>query len=207
MSPTPSEHISIIQSTNSNMPVLKFYLDLYYDDFGTFRNTYNTLGLVPFGRNFRDFIKVFIEKAGYGYSRFAQRNNISGVLHHNTNFGCHSYETKAQLNFSRKTEVINCLIRTWGLSARASKNVFLLTINRSHGYYQLQKILDKEFKALIKALLNTTKIRYYQNVSYSIIEPNSNYQDIRFNIGEAVEATLSNDKQPVFRMVKGIIEH
>ena len=26
------------------MPVLKFYLDLYYDDFGTFCNTYHSLG-------------------------------------------------------------------------------------------------------------------------------------------------------------------
>ena len=82
----PAECISVKSPTNLNIPVLKFYLDLYYDDFGTFRNTYHSLGgvylqignmprqlrkqlrnhfiigLVPFGGNFQDFIKIFIEE-------------------------------------------------------------------------------------------------------------------------------------------------
>ncbi|CAG8771651.1 15108_t:CDS:1, partial [Gigaspora rosea] len=56
------------------------------------------------------------------------------------------------------------------------------------------------------AILNT-KIRYYQNASYSIVESNSDFQDVRFCVGEAVETTLSNNGQPAFRVVKGIIEH
>ncbi|CAG8662185.1 16941_t:CDS:10, partial [Gigaspora margarita] len=59
-------------------------------------------------------------------------------------------EAKAQLNFSCKTDIINYLIQTWGLSAKASKNVFLLVINRQYEYDQLQKTLDKELNALIK---------------------------------------------------------
>lgn len=68
------------------MPVLKFFLDLYYDDFGTFRNIYHSLGgvylqignmprilrkqlknhfilgFVPFGAEFKDFFVPFIEE-------------------------------------------------------------------------------------------------------------------------------------------------
>ncbi|KAF0511011.1 hypothetical protein F8M41_018357 [Gigaspora margarita] len=244
------------------MPVLKFYLDLYYDDFGTFQNTYYSL-------------EVFTYKSG---------NDIAGMLHHNANFGWHSCkasknelmnntfdiysngryqqitnqefknitrwvhlpnfishrhsfmmsdilhllmilpfilkqfltigniksaflnEPKARLNLFHNSDIINCLIRTWELSVKASKNVFSSAINRSSGYYQLQETLDKELNALIEAILNT-KIRYYQNASYSIVESNGDFQDVRFCIGEAVETTLSNDGQPAFGVVKEIIEH
>ena len=59
-------------------------------------------------------------------------------------------ETRIRLNLSRQTDVINYLIRLWGLSAKASKEVFSLTINRLDGYFQLQKVLDEEFNALIE---------------------------------------------------------
>jgi hypothetical protein len=82
----PIEYLPSLQEPPSDIPVLKFFLDLYYDDFGTFRNTYHSLGgvylqignmpqklrkqlrnhfiigLVPFGTNIRDFIKPFLEE-------------------------------------------------------------------------------------------------------------------------------------------------
>jgi len=39
----PIEHLQL-QDPPSGIPVLKFFLDLYYDDFETFRNTYHSLG-------------------------------------------------------------------------------------------------------------------------------------------------------------------
>ncbi|GBB83725.1 hypothetical protein RclHR1_01040030 [Rhizophagus clarus] len=81
----PIEHLQL-QDPPFGIPVLKFFLDLYYDDFGTFRNTYHSLGgvylqignmsqklrkqlqnhfiigLVPFGANIHDFIKPFLEE-------------------------------------------------------------------------------------------------------------------------------------------------
>ena len=82
----PIEYLPSFQEPPSEIPVLKFFLDLYYDDFGTFRNTYHSLGgvylqignmprklrkqlqnhfiigLVPFGANIHDFIKPFLEE-------------------------------------------------------------------------------------------------------------------------------------------------
>ena len=68
------------------MPIYKIFLDLYYDDFGTFRNVYHSLGgvyiqfgnmpahqrkllknhfvlgFVPFGGDFNEFLQPFISK-------------------------------------------------------------------------------------------------------------------------------------------------
>ncbi|CAG8495625.1 11970_t:CDS:2 [Gigaspora rosea] len=41
----------------------------------------------------------------------------------------------------------------------------------------------------------------------SIMNSNGNFQDVIFCVGEAVETTLSNDGQPAFGVVKGIIKH
>jgi len=81
----PTEYL-LFQDPPSEMPILKFFLDLYYDDFGTFRNTYHSLGgvylqignmprklrkqlrnhfiigLVPFGTDIHDFIKPFLKE-------------------------------------------------------------------------------------------------------------------------------------------------
>ncbi|PKC53288.1 hypothetical protein RhiirA1_404412 [Rhizophagus irregularis] len=81
----PSEYTAIPNHNNS-LPVYKFFLDLYYDDFGTYRNVYHSLGgvylqfgnmtfndrkqlknhfvlgFVPFGGDFDDFIKPFIKE-------------------------------------------------------------------------------------------------------------------------------------------------
>ncbi|CAB4383489.1 unnamed protein product [Rhizophagus irregularis] len=40
----PSDYISIRNPPLSFMPIYKLFLDLYYDDFGTFRNVYHSLG-------------------------------------------------------------------------------------------------------------------------------------------------------------------
>ena len=58
-------------------------------------------------------------------------------------------EIKIRLNLSRQIDVINRLIQTWGLSAKASKEVFSLSIDRSN-YTQLQKALNEELNALIE---------------------------------------------------------
>ena len=39
-----SEYIIIPNLVPSNIPILKLMLDIYYDDFGTFRNVYHSLG-------------------------------------------------------------------------------------------------------------------------------------------------------------------
>ena len=81
----PSE-FAALEIPATNLPVYKLYIDLYYDDFGTFRNVYHTLGgvyiqfgnmtfaerkclknhfvlgFVPFGGCFDEFIKPFIEE-------------------------------------------------------------------------------------------------------------------------------------------------
>ena len=54
-----------------------------------------------------------------------------------------------------KQDVINHLIHTWGLSAKASKKVFSLAINRLNGYSQLQKALNEEFNTLTEVFLFT----------------------------------------------------
>ena len=59
----------------------------------------------------------------------------------------------------------------------------------------------------IEQALLKTNIRFFQNISYSIVESNGNYQYIKFCIGEAVETTLSDNEQPAFGIVKAIIEH
>jgi len=81
----PSDYI-IARSPPSSMPTYKLFIDLYYDDFGTYRNVYHSLGgiylqfgnmpahqrkliknhfvlgFVPFGGNFDEFILPFISE-------------------------------------------------------------------------------------------------------------------------------------------------
>ncbi|CAG8756023.1 6317_t:CDS:2, partial [Racocetra persica] len=82
----PAEYISENLLPDSTMPILKFFLDLYYDNFGIFRNVYHSLGgvylqignmpcqmrkqlrnhfvigFVPFEGDFKDFIKPFLHE-------------------------------------------------------------------------------------------------------------------------------------------------
>lgn len=81
----PSEYASLKLPITS-LPVYKLYIDVYYDDFGTFRNVYHSLGgvyvqignlpfdkrkelknhfvigFVPFGGNFNEFIEPFVNE-------------------------------------------------------------------------------------------------------------------------------------------------
>ena len=81
----PSDYITT-RSPPSSMPTYKIFIDLYYDDFGTYRNVYHSLGgiylqfgnmpahqrkliknhfvlgFVPFGGNFDEFILPFISE-------------------------------------------------------------------------------------------------------------------------------------------------
>jgi len=81
----PADYI-IIRPPPPSMKVYKIFLDLYYDDFGTYRNVYHSLGgvyvqfgnmpahqrkllknhfvlgFVPFGGNFNEFIIPFISE-------------------------------------------------------------------------------------------------------------------------------------------------
>ena len=81
----PSDYISI-SNPPTFMPVYKLFLDLYYDDFGTFRNVYHSLGgiyvqfgnmpihqrkliknhfvlgFIPFGGSFDEFMLPFVLK-------------------------------------------------------------------------------------------------------------------------------------------------
>ncbi len=82
----PSEYIIIPNPAPSNIPILKLMLDIYYDDFGTFRNVYHSLGgiylqfcnmplqlrkqlrnhfvlsFVPFGGEFDDTMKPIVNE-------------------------------------------------------------------------------------------------------------------------------------------------
>ncbi|GET57157.1 hypothetical protein GLOIN_2v1790940 [Rhizophagus irregularis DAOM 181602=DAOM 197198] len=81
----PEDYISV-RNPPSSMPVYKLFLDLYYDDFGIFRNVYYSLGgvyiqfgnmpthqrkliknhfvleFIPFGRNFNEFMVPFVSE-------------------------------------------------------------------------------------------------------------------------------------------------
>jgi hypothetical protein len=82
----PSDYSVFVSPSHehNNLQVLKLFVDIYYDDFGTYRNVYNSLGgvyiqlgnmpfdirkqlrnhfvleFVLFGSNFNEFIRPFI---------------------------------------------------------------------------------------------------------------------------------------------------
>jgi hypothetical protein len=80
----PCENLTLI-SPPQQLPILKVFLDIYVDDFGTYRNVYHSLGgvylqfgnmplihrkqlknhflisFIPFGAKFEDFIKPVLQ--------------------------------------------------------------------------------------------------------------------------------------------------
>jgi hypothetical protein len=139
----PSEYIKLHPSP-PGIQTLKIFIDLYFDDFGTFRTSYHSLGglyvqfgnfplklrqqlknhfligFVPFGGNFEDVIRPFINdllilqkglfmkigneeywvSGGLGVvtADLPQGNDLAGVLRHNANLGCRSCKsTKEEL--------------------------------------------------------------------------------------------------------------
>ncbi|UZO17773.1 uncharacterized protein OCT59_009113 [Rhizophagus irregularis] len=107
----PSEYCPFPQNPH-NLPMWKIFIDLYYDDFGTFQNVYHSLGFVPFGGNFKEFISPFLQElkelekgkvfniqgknilviAGLGIvtADLPQGNDLVGVMRHNAKRGCRS---------------------------------------------------------------------------------------------------------------------
>ena len=94
----PADYITI-RSPPSHMPVYKLFIDLYYDDFGTYRNVYHSLGgvyiqfgnmpahlrkliknhfvlgFVPFGGEFDEFMLPFIHEM----KKFEQGDRVSFI--------------------------------------------------------------------------------------------------------------------------------
>ncbi|RGB27561.1 hypothetical protein C1646_768954, partial [Rhizophagus diaphanus] len=111
----PSEYaaLELVQNTENTLPIYKLFIDLYYDDFGTFRNVYHSLGevyiqfgnmtlvmrqhlrnhfifrLVPFGGSFDEFIKPFIKEMKQ-LEYLPQGNDLTGVKCHGATKGCRS---------------------------------------------------------------------------------------------------------------------
>ncbi|CAG8522687.1 39065_t:CDS:2 [Gigaspora margarita] len=112
---------------------------------------------------------------------------LSGWCIDNSNFSIHALEKFAQDNDN--------------LTKISSFSHFNCSKIKLGSKWSKQKIENTGF-----AILNT-KIRYYQNTSYSIVESNSDFQDVRFCVSQAVETTLSNNGQLAFGVVKGIIEY
>ncbi|GET54285.1 hypothetical protein GLOIN_2v1790940 [Rhizophagus irregularis DAOM 181602=DAOM 197198] len=97
----PEDYISV-RNPPSSMPVYKLFLDLYYDDFGTFRNF-----MVPFVSEIKKFEKGKIMTvqgqdawiiAGLGLvtADLPQGNDMAGVLRYNANKGCRTCTTKKE---------------------------------------------------------------------------------------------------------------
>ncbi|GES95217.1 hypothetical protein GLOIN_2v1790377 [Rhizophagus clarus] len=90
----PSEYISIKQPPSPTIPVYKLFLDIYYDDFGTFRNVYHSLGgvYVQFENMPACQKKLlknhFVLSLGVVTADLPQENDMCGVLRHNANKGC-----------------------------------------------------------------------------------------------------------------------
>ena len=83
---------------------------------------------------------------------------------------------------------------------------FISTNLETNGLLKSIMRVYSSYFSLEQALLKT-KISYYQIVSYSIVEPNGDYQYVKLRVGEVVETTLSTDGQFAFGIIKGIIEH
>src|SRR6266480_908357 len=84
----PCENITV-SSPSQQLPILKIFLDIYLDDFGTYKNVYHSLGgvylqfgnmplflrkqlknyfligFIPFGANFDDFIAPILQDIKY----------------------------------------------------------------------------------------------------------------------------------------------
>ncbi|CAB4400348.1 unnamed protein product [Rhizophagus irregularis] len=151
----PSDYISIRNPPSSSMPIYKLFLDLYYDDFGTFRNVYHSLGgvyvqfgnmpahqrkliknhfvigFIPFGGKFDEFMIPFISKmkelekgkvmtvqgqdawiiAGLGVvtADLPQGNDMTGVLRHNANKGCHTCKTTKESLSAHNQDIVTTL--------------------------------------------------------------------------------------------------
>jgi hypothetical protein len=86
----PSEYITTIRQPPPNVPIKKIFLDIYFDDFGTYRNVYHTLGGVylqfgnmPFRlrKQLKDhFLLGFVPFGGDNYEFFEPLRNEIKLL-------------------------------------------------------------------------------------------------------------------------------
>ena len=110
-------------------------------------------------------------------------------------------------NFSNKN--LNCseikLRSKWNKHKIESTGFISNNLDTNGLLESIMQVYSSYF-SLEQALLKT-KVSYYQSASYSITEPNGDYQYIKLCVGEAVKTTMSTDGQSAFGIVKGIIEH
>ncbi|GES92053.1 hypothetical protein GLOIN_2v1790940 [Rhizophagus clarus] len=125
----PSDYISI-RDPPSSMSVYKLFLNLYYDDFGTFRNVYHSLGwclctvwqhantskktyqktilflgLFHLVANFDEFMLPFVSEM----KELEKGNDLAGVLRHNANKGCRTCTIKKELWSSYNQDTVTTL--------------------------------------------------------------------------------------------------
>ena len=195
----PNEHITISMPPSPNMREFKFFIDLYYDDFGTFRTVYHSLGglyvqfgnmplelrqqlknhfllgFVPFGGEFEDVIKPFVNDikklqngiimkigeeevwvtGGLGVvtADLPQGNDLAGVLRHNANYGCRTCEI-----FKDDLTILDFDIKKYGRYHHLTNNYFdhlqqlcdvpslQKAFAREHGLCIKPNILDQLFR-------------------------------------------------------------
>ncbi|GET58986.1 hypothetical protein GLOIN_2v1867050 [Rhizophagus irregularis DAOM 181602=DAOM 197198] len=94
----PEDYISV-RNPPSSMPVYKLFLDLYYDDFGTFRNVYHSLEIKKFEKGKIMTVQgqvAWVIGLGLVTADLPQGNDMAGVLRHNANKGCRTCTTKKE---------------------------------------------------------------------------------------------------------------
>jgi hypothetical protein len=175
----PAERISVKLPENLNMPILKFYLDLYYDDFGTFRNTYHSLGgvylqignmprklrkqlrnhfiigLVPFGGKFQDFIKNFIKEIQQLEKGFVM--NVNG-----TNCWISGGLAMVTADLPQGNDIAGVLCHNANLGCRSCKATKNELTNISFDIYsngRYHQITDEEFQHINGEQTNTARSR------------------------------------------------
>ncbi|CAG8793858.1 22233_t:CDS:2, partial [Racocetra persica] len=104
-----------------------------------------------------------------------------------------------RLHFSQQLEVRDYIIYTWALSAKAAKEVFSLTIQRSTGYSKLQAILNKELEALIKLFPDS-----FQNLPNLHI--NRHLVNYAYQYATCINTAVGT-KEMVHRIFKAIVPH
>ncbi|CAB4435506.1 unnamed protein product [Rhizophagus irregularis] len=218
----PSEYIKLHPSP-PGIQTLKIFIDIYFDDFGTFRTSYHSLGglyvqfgnfplklrqqlknhfligFVPFGGNFEDVIKPFINdllilqkglfmkigneeywvSGGLGVvtADLPQGNDLAGVLRHNANLGCRSFiqEIKSQNSLQRASQAVLLIKQCWINFALLAKLVFTSTL-KSTDYIRIDQ-LTKTFSDVVLKRENTLQgIRFILDNGFD-----ERYQNTQFS--------------------------
>ncbi|CAB4440300.1 unnamed protein product [Rhizophagus irregularis] len=214
----PSEYIKL-HTSPPGIQTLKIFIDLYFDDFGTFRTSYHSLGglyvqfgnfplklrqqlknhfligFVPFGGNFEDVIKPFINDLlilQKGLFMKIGNEEYWGSSYPNTT-GSFSYdgwirfldstmvkseviqEIKSQNSLQRASQAVLLIKQCWINFALLAKLVFTSTL-KSTDYIRIDQ-LTKTFSDVVLKRENTLQgIRFildngfderYQNTQFS----------------------------------------